>query len=220
MTGNKVQGSSVRCLCFDFNGTLVDSFSLVLGHYTRIAPEYGCRVPNPEERERLRGLHAKEVLDQLGVPYRHIPRMVLRMREAVHADLMDLAPVPGIRDVIKRLGGAGFRLGILSSSSKEYIRAYLTRHGIGGIDFVSTSNVLLGKSKALGKIARSEGISLREMLYIGDELRDLDAAKKAGCLFAAAAWGYTTAEALERDGVDLICRSPIDLIDAARLASA
>lgn len=204
---------SIRCLCFDFNGTLVDSFSLVFRHYTDLAPKYGCHVPGPEDRERLRGLHAKEVLAQLKVPYRRIPQIVLHMREAVHNELLDVAPVPGIPDAIGGLADAGYRLCVLSSSSEDYIRTYLARHGIKGIDFVGTSNLLLGKAKALGKIARSEAISLRELLYVGDELRDLEAAKKAGCLFAGVAWGYTSVETLEAKGVDLICRSPANLIN-------
>lgn len=210
---NRPQSPPVRCVCFDFNGTLVDSFSLMLRHYTRLAPKYGCRVPAPEDREHLRGLHAKEVLAQLGVPYRHIPQMALRMREAVHSELMDLEPVPGIREAVRELANAGYRLGVLTSSNRDYLLSYLQKHGIGGIDFVSTSNVLFGKAIALGKVVRRQGISPRELLYVGDELRDLDVARKVGCLFAAVTWGYTAAKTLEVEGVDMLCRSPADLID-------
>jgi phosphoglycolate phosphatase len=211
-----VSGTSLRCLCFDFDGTLVDSFSLVLHHYARIAPEFGCRVPDPQDHGRLRGLHAKDVLAHLGVPVRRIPRMVLQLRAAVRADLMELAPVPGIPEAVAGLAGAGYRLGIISSNAEESIRAYLKRHRMRGIDFVATSNVLLGKAKVLGKVARSKGIPPGELLYVADELRDLEAARKAGCRFAAVAWGYTDPRTLERAGAELVFRSPAELVEGVR----
>lgn len=209
---NSNRTSRIRCVLLDFDGTLVDSFSLVLRHYARIGPQYGCRVPSAEDGERLRGLHAREVLAELDVPYRRIPQIVMQLREAVRSELLELAPVPGIREMIRALAGAGYELGIVSSNGKENIRAYLSRHRIADIGLIGTSNLLLGKSKVLVKIARSHGFSLPELLYVGDELRDFDAARSAGCRFAAVAWGYTNVKALKDKGAELICRSPADLL--------
>ena len=63
---------------------------------------------------------------------------------------------------------------------------------------------MFGKAARFRKVLRRTGIAARDAIAIGDEIRDLEAAQKAGVAFGAVTWGYTTAEAL-------IARSPAAL---------
>ncbi|PND66141.1 HAD hydrolase-like protein, partial [Escherichia coli] len=55
---------------------------------------------------------------------------------------------------------------------------------------------LFGKARHLRAVARAEGVDPAAMLAVGDEIRDAEAAVRAGCAFAAVAWGYNSPEAL------------------------
>jgi phosphoglycolate phosphatase len=46
-------------------------------------------------------------------------------------------------------------------------------------------------------VLRRSGVSAREAIAIGDELRDAQAARRAGIAFGAVAWGYTSIAALQ-----------------------
>lgn len=57
------------------------------------------------------------------------------------------------------------------------------------------------------------GIDPASTLYVGDDLRDIQAAKAAGMPSIAAAWGYLgTEHHIDQWGADIICASPLDLL--------
>ena len=57
---------------------------------------------------------------------------------------------------------------------------------------------LFGKGKALRRIVRAEHVDRADVLYVGDEVRDIEAARKARVASAAVTWGLH-AEAILRD---------------------
>jgi phosphoglycolate phosphatase len=57
------------------------------------------------------------------------------------------------------------------------------------------------------------GISPEEAMYVGDDLRDIQAARAAGMPSVAAAWGYLgEAVGIEDWGADVISQKPLDLL--------
>jgi hypothetical protein len=71
---------------------------------------------------------------------------------------------------------------------------------------------LFGKAGALRRQARGRAFDPGRLVYVGDELRDLEAARDARVRFAAVAWGYTPLERLAAAGPDFQCRHPRDLL--------
>jgi len=56
---------------------------------------------------------------------------------------------------------------------------------------------MFGKRSALRRVLRKNGVSHDEAIYIGDELRDLEAAHAERIAFGAVSWGYTNLDALK-----------------------
>jgi phosphoglycolate phosphatase-like HAD superfamily hydrolase len=54
------------------------------------------------------------------------------------------------------------------------------------------------------------------MIYIGDEIRDVKAAKKAAIPVAAVGWGFNSAGALEAFSPDFLLSHPDDLHQLVR----
>ena len=50
------------------------------------------------------------------------------------------------------------------------------------------------------------------VLYVGDEVRDIEAAKKAGIRIAAVTWGYNSKKALEAYKPDYLVTKPEELL--------
>ena len=55
---------------------------------------------------------------------------------------------------------------------------------------------LFGKQAKLKKVLKQSGTLPGEAICIGDEIRDIQAARKAKIPFGAVAWGFTKVEAL------------------------
>ena len=76
--------------------------------------------------------------------------------------------------------------GILSSNREETIRTCLRANGVENLfAFVIGYPKLFGKAKALRRILKSRDLERAELLYVGDETRDIEAAHKAKVRVAA-----------------------------------
>ena len=66
------------------------------------------------------------------------------------------------------------------------------------------------------KIIKKERLELKEVLYVGDEIRDIHAAKNTGIHIASVAWGYNTVESLKKNKPEYLIYEPAELIDICK----
>ena len=199
-----------RLIVFDFDGTLADSLAAAVGTYNRIAPGLGLRPI--DDIEAARSTPTRQLLRQLGVRFWRLPRLIRAFRAAAADHAPNLALHPGIADLLGELHDCGFRLGVLSSNSEDNIRACLRANGVEGrFAFVVGYPKLFGKAKALRRILRTENVGRGGLLFVGDELRDIEAGKRAGVDTAAATWGFHAADLLAAAGATFVVRHPGEL---------
>jgi len=70
---------------------------------------------------------------------------------------------------------------------------------------------LFGKGKALKRILRAEKLERADVLYVGDEVRDIEAAQRAGVKCAAVTWGFHAADLLRTANPDFVLETPGEL---------
>lgn len=199
---------------FDFDGTIADTFEAALRIYHELAEENGFRQIQPGELAELRELRAKEVFKRLGIPKLRVPSLLLTGRSRLRADLTTIALNPGMGEVLLALKKRGDRLGILTSNSAENVRLFLDSHGLGEVfEFISSTSKLSGKHKHLRAISKTFSVPAGEIFYVGDEIRDIVAAKKAGNRTIAVAWGFNTPHALEKEEPDHLISDASELLD-------
>lgn len=102
-------------------------------------------------------------------------------------------------------------VGIISSNTKKNIRLFLEHRQIDSVDFV-ISSPLFSKEAKIKNIMRKNRLSEENVLYIGDETRDVDSAKKAGVRSVAVTWGWTGRELLAKHSPDYIIDSFDELL--------
>jgi phosphoglycolate phosphatase len=66
---------------------------------------------------------------------------------------------------------------------------------------------LFGKARIFRRVVHTEGARQDRVLVIGDETRDMEAARQAGLPCAAVTWGYATTAALVACGPDHLAGS-------------
>ncbi len=186
-----------KLIIFDFDGTLADIEPIFLKVYGVVAERYKLPAITEEELPALRSIGAKEfITDRLKISFWKLP-FVLRSALAEYKKYRsEIKVFPGAKECIDTLRQTGVRLGILSSNDVKNIKEILNRAEIQ-VDFVQHSS-LFGKAKSLTKIFKKEDCSASDVWYIGDELRDIEACRRAGVPIVAVSWGLNSPELLRQ----------------------
>ena len=71
---------------------------------------------------------------------------------------------------------------------------------------------MFGKAAKFRQVLRQTGVSAAEAIAIGDETRDIEAARKARIACGAVHWGYATAGILAANQPDFMFETPADII--------
>lgn len=121
-----------------------------------------------------------------------------------------------MKETFIALNKDGFTLGIVTSNSKTNVESFLETNGINFIDFVHGDVGIFGKARKLQAVIKNSGYTIDEVIYIGDEVRDIEAAKIIGIKVIAVTWGFNNKEALEKKSPDYIVSKPNQITDIAR----
>ncbi len=182
---------------FDFDGTLADSFPWFTTVLNDTADKFRFRRVAPEEIDGLRGKSSREMMQILGVSAWKLPFIARYIRKRKAQDLHRIPLFAEAPAALRRLSEAGVRLAMVSSNSEANIRKMFGPETAALIAHYECGASMHGKAKRFRVALRKIGVAAHEAITIGDELRDIDAAREAGIAFGAVTWGYTHGAALK-----------------------
>jgi phosphoglycolate phosphatase-like HAD superfamily hydrolase len=200
-------------LVFDFDGTIADTLGETRRIFNQLAPEFGIRQVEEHELAHLRHLSLKELLAHLDIPKRRVPALISRGTGLMRGSITRLRMIAGMPEVIVEMRRHARSFGILTSNATSNVDLFLRTHGLrDAFDFISSTSKLTGKAKHLKAIRKTFSLRPEEMLYIGDELRDVKASQKAGIPVAAVTWGFNSRESLAAHSPDYLFDHPTDFL--------
>lgn len=198
-------------IVFDFDGTLVDSLENSIAAFRRIAPRF--RLNLDLDLATARAMPTRDLFRRMGASFWKLPRIIRAFQAEAALDAPNLKLFPGMADALAELTMRGCRLGILSSNREDAIRTCLRANGVEErFAFVVGYPKLFGKAKALRRILKAEKIDREAFLYVGDEARDVQAAKKAKVASAAVTWGFHAESLLAAAEPRFTVQTPGDLL--------
>jgi phosphoglycolate phosphatase len=198
---------------FDFDGTLVDSQEVALRLYNEVAAREGYGRLGPDNLERMRALSVLERCRALGVPLHRLPGLMVQVGRAYRSALRSLEFQPGVPRLMRGLSERGLRLAIVSTNDAGNIRAFLRLRGAEAwVDEVHCSSSVFGKGRLLRALMRRRGLGPEQVVYVGDEARDVEAARGVGVKSIAALWGFDAEARLREAGPDALAARPEDVV--------
>jgi len=201
-------------LIFDFDGTIVDTLTEAAEIYNILAEEYGYNIVKVEDIPTMRHYNAKKLIKELGISKLRIPFLLAKGRRILKQRIDEISPIDGMVETLKELKKNTENFGILTSNSTENVELFLDRHGIRDLfTFISSTSKLSGKSKHINSISRTFSINKSDMLYVGDEIRDVKASQKSGISVAAVTWGFNSKESLELENPTYLIEEPKQLLE-------
>ena len=191
-TGMNIPDSSppYQLVVFDFDGTLADSLSWLAGILPETAARFRFNHAGPEKFDYLRSLDTRELLQYLKIPVWKIPIVALHLRKRMSCETDKIPLYPGIREMLEDLASGRLTLALLSSNSWNNVARILGPRLSSCFDFHHCEVPYLGKTRQFGNLLKKSGHDARDILYIGDETRDLEAARAHGVHFGAVTWGF------------------------------
>jgi phosphoglycolate phosphatase len=188
---------------FDLDGTLVDSFPWFLRNVNDVADRFGFRRVRDDEVEALRHAGTREILARLEVPVWKLPMIARHMRRLKAEQASGIAVFDGADTMLRTLAAAGIRLALVSSDSESNARVKLGAAAALFSHFDCSASIF-GKPAKFRRILRRAGVAPAQAIAIGDETRDIEAARAAGIACGAVTWGYAAPQALRERGPDLV----------------
>lgn len=203
---------ATRAMIFDFDGTIADTFAAVVSVLNSLATEFGYRVARPDELPQLRALRPAELAQAIGITWSQVPRLVARVRKEMAHNMSAVAPFSGIPEALAGLRARGLRLGMLTSNSRENVEIFLAHNPSVQFDFVSAGSGLFSKQHRLKRVLGRERLTPGEVCYVGDEVRDIEAAHALGARMIAVGWGFSATQLLAASRPEHLIADPAELL--------
>jgi len=208
-------------LIFDFDGTLADSFGFFIAVFDQLADRHGFRRIAGEDIDKLRGYDARQIMKHVGIPLWKVPGVAQEFKALMAKDISRITLFEGVTDMLHTLVAQGVRLAVLTSNSESNVKAVLGPVNAALISHYECGAALFGKRSKLRRLISASGIPRQQVLCIGDETRDAEAAHAEGIAFGAVSWGYTRLDTLQAKSPDLVFASVHDIpLKIGNLASA
>ncbi|HAQ40008.1 MAG TPA: carotenoid oxygenase [Clostridiales bacterium] len=198
---------------FDFDGTLADTEEVNFVIYQKLAEKYNLRSITIDELGHIKKMSARELMAYVELKKRYLPFLLKRGKNLLKQDIKNIKPCKAdMFDIVLKLKNMGIKTAIITTNSKINVKMFLEEHNADIFDFIASSS-MFGKESKMRKIIKKEKIEPEEVLYVGDEIRDINAAKNTGVDIASVAWGYNTVESLKRHKPEYLIYEPSELLD-------
>ena len=205
-----------RLVAFDFDGTLADSFGWFVGIMGEVATKYRLRPIDDVDLETLRAYTGRQLLAHLRLPRWKLPFVAAHVRKLQARDIGQIALFDGIGEMLGALASRGITIAVVSSNAEQNVHRVLGRDIASLISYYGCGASLFGKARVLRAALRASGVAPNDAIYVGDEARDIEAARGVGMDAGAVSWGYAAPAALRAMRPSDVFDNPRDIV--ARLA--
>jgi len=203
----------MKYIIFDFDGTLADSTAVLASAWNTIAQKYKFKGIELKEIESLKKLSIAERSKLFDFPMYKLPMILPQFYRLYRQSLNDVHLYNGMKEVLMEIDKRGYKILIISSNSQENILEFLKMNGIHCVSNVLCSNRIFGKDKVIKKFLKDTSITPSEVLYIGDEQRDIVACKKAGVPIIWVGWGYDSIEVVQQEEPEYKVATPQEILN-------
>ncbi len=202
----------MKTLIFDFDGTLADSLITYFHGFNQVAQDFGLPKIDLENIQALKQLSAKDLTIKYKIGPIKLTKLVYTINKNLSKEIANLKFFPELKNVLQELA-KDYQLGILTSNNRENVRDFLKNQDCSELfDFIHASKSIFGKDQTFRAMLRKHQLRKNDILYFGDEARDIEACQKVGIKIAAVSWGFNATELLQAKNPDFLLSEPKQIL--------
>ena len=222
MSTSVFRRTGIRAVLFDLDGTLLDS-----------APDLAATAQTMRERRQMPALPLSAYRAHSGSGARGMLHVAFGMAaehpefDAMKAEFFDIyqgmlaehtRPFDGVVELLDRLHNAGLPWGVVTNKAERFTLPLTASMPL----FARAAAIVSGDTtphakphpEPLFEAARRAGIEPQHCVYVGDDLRDIQAGRSAGMQTVAACYGYLGLGAdTNAWGADKSIQNPLELLN-------
>lgn len=138
----------------------------------------------------------RQMMELVGMPAWKLPLVARSFISLMKQNATSISLFEQVDKTLLQLVNHGMVLAIVSSNSYDNISQILGPANTKLIRHFECGMSIFGKPTRIQKVLKKTGIPSHEVIYIGDQVTDLEAARKVSIAFGAVSWGYGTIESL------------------------
>jgi len=201
-----------KVIIFDFDGTIADTTPFIFNFIRGITGRMGWPPLTEDEFNLVRGLTYREIINKYRVPLIKIPFYLLKGRWEIERRIDEVEVCGGIIETLKKLKEKDLHLRIVSTNSKKNIEKFIKHHHLNYFDSIDSVFNIFGKANFLKKLISKNHWDPMKVVYVGDEVRDIEAGKAAGIDVISVTWGLNTKELLLKNHPTAIVDNPRQIL--------
>lgn len=196
----------VKLIIFDLDGTIADTFDITVEIYNGLAAKY--KLARITKNKKLRDMGMREVIRKFKIPFFKILPLTREHQKILSESIASVKIFPNLKNILLKLD-KNYKLGLITSNDKNNVLKFLRKNKIENIfDFIESGSPLFGKDKILKKIIKRTKYGRECIVYVGDEVRDIEAAKKVGIKIISVGWGFNSSSGLKKSNPDYFVEKP------------
>lgn len=215
-----------KIVIFDLDGTLTDTLDSIKYCADAAIAVCGYAPYEKEDYKYFVGEGAAKLIERclLGRGDKNLQnfeKVFAAYKEIFAKNCMyKVKPYDGIRELLSSLKERGMKIAVLSNKPHaETIDVIETLFGKNYFDVIHGQKPEVERKPSPAGvfcILQELGLSVEDVVYLGDTCTDMQTGKSAGAFTVGALWGFRDRKELEENHADAIIKNPLELLDYIR----
>ena len=208
--------SNIKHICFDLDGTLVDSHKTIYNATIKSLKDLNILNNIDEEifREKI-GMHFVDIFEDMNIPVNDFEEFIQVYKNNYFLFIDDSELYPDVSNVLSYFSQRGFRISLLTTKAQDQAEKILKHFKLS--DYF---NVIMGRRNGIAHkpspeplllICKELEIDPIESLIVGDTEMDIQCGQNANVKTCAIIHGYRTEESILLHKPDYIVKDLNDL---------
>ncbi|MCL2110203.1 HAD-IA family hydrolase [Microgenomates group bacterium] len=200
-------------IIFDFDGTLVDSFTPALEYlFTTLIPQFKITEISRAQIDQLRSQTLFQLIKKIRFGWLKVPLIIWKINRWSDQYAWSFALYDHVPELIRSLKKHGYSLHILTSNKTFVVETVLRHHQLlEEFTSIHASGGLFNKDKKLLQLLRQLNLQKSDIVYVGDEIRDIQACRRADVRIISVSYGLNSSAGLRQFKPDFLVEEPRDV---------